>query len=687
MARRRRQLKRRERRQRSNKLWWVFVVLIVLGTLGYFAFTKIFFDPFEGTQDRFEVLVPHDVDLFVHRRALDSDITTFPTPQLLERLQRTREWRELTATGWWQGLQFPAAVQAFAEQAEETRRAMSEARLDPLDDFLGTEVALVGRLPGAGLGEAQYALMARLSAQAKVAIEGLDIDDIREEAFPGSTMTTVPDPTWPGLTYRRLDIPDEGAWFYSRELDLLVIGRSEVLVRDVLQNVLGTNETSLGLSRLYQGNLPPARGDPDERLSIPFMVDVRQVLERTESDEDLAEESPHAVATALAKLVDLTILERMVGRVELDTELSIKLHADLDDRRAETERAGLLGSRAFRADERMRDAFALVPADTNMVVTFNCDLDALMMTFTESFSSDLLNLLNRSIKDVSKYSPSWRVENLRGPSGLIRQLDRALGDEVTIAVRPADHAFSPGTQPLPAMAFFFRVRSLDTWREIDDALVRGRAALGLDKDDLWQQDEGVGVRKWMKLPAGFPMEEIAWIVLDRETLVVATDLDFSREIVSVYASSLSSLGTRAEARDSVAALGQTAANLALWGSAPRVLELLEPFGEWIAVESTAVDRVAARLTQRNHLIASNYAEYKGREDEMPEALKEQLEARLDNLMSAAEAQRRDQTIPAAAKTWRESRQWLSLFRSVSAALRLGEHDVDLVIHAGTTLGG
>jgi hypothetical protein len=684
MARRRRQLKRRERRQRSSKLTYVLIAVVVLGTLGYFAFTQFFFDPFEGTQDRFEVLVPRDVDLFVHRERLDSDITTFPTPQLYERLSRTRQWSALTATDWWQSLEFPAAVEAFAEEAKASVR---DAPLDLMSDLLGAEVALVGRLPGLGQGEAQYALMARLSIQGKVMIEGLDIEDAREKAFPSSTMTTVDDPDVPGLSYRRLDIPGQGAWFYARELDLLVIGRSEVLVRDVLRIVLGNAETSLGLSRLYHGQLPKPRGKPEDRLSLPFLIDVRKVLARTESDEDLTEESPHALANALSKLVDLTILERMVGRIELDTDLSIRLHADLDDARAENERAGLLGSRAFRADERLRDAFALVPADTNLVATFNCDLDALMMTFSESFSDDVLNLLNQSIKDISKYSPTWRVENLRGPSGLIRQLDRALGDEVTIAVRPADHAFSPGAQPLPAMAFFFRVRSLDTWREIDDAVVRGRAALGLDKGDLWQQDEGVGVRKWMKLPAGLPMEEIAWIVLDRETLVVATDLDFSREIVSVYASSLSSLGTRSEARDAVDALGQTAANLALWGSAPRVLELLEPFGEWIAAESTAVDRVAERLTQRNHLISSNYPEYKGREDEMPEALMEQLEARLDNLMSAAEEQRRDQAIPAAAKAWRESRQWLGLFRSVSAALRLGDHDADLVIHADTTLGG
>lgn len=685
MARRRKQLKRRERRQRSSKaLGRVGAVVVVVGVLLYFAFTQFFFDPFEGSQKSFPVLVPHDVDLFVHRERLDSDMAVFPMPRLLVRLKGTAEWRDLTGTDWWSGLEFPGQVAAFEQ---DVRNALHESPLDPIADLLGNEIALVGRLPDLGLGDSQYALLARLSTKAKFLIEGLDIEVGLEKAFPGARMVTVPDPEWPGLAYRRLEVPEQGVWFFARELDLLVMSRSEVLVRDVLRIVLGNEETSLGLSRLYYGHLPPATGAPDERLSLPFMLNLRQVLKRTEGDEALTRETPDALADALSKLVDLTLFEDMVGRVEIDNSLTVTLHAELDAARAQSERTGLLGTRTFRVDERMRDVFSLLPADTIFTVSFNCDFGALLTTLADSLSDDVIKLLNDTIKELAKYTPSWRVQNLRGPSGLLRHLDRALGDEITIAVREADHEFAPGSQPLPALAFFIRVRDLNLWNQLDEAVVRGRHALGLGKDDLWQRDEGNGMQKWMFLPAGLPMEELSWIVLNRETVIIATDLDFLREIVSVYASHRSSLGTRVEARDSVAVMGNMLANLVLWGSAPRVLELLEPYGKYIALESTAVDRVAARLTQRNHLIASNYAEYRGREDELPEALREQLEARLDNVMTAMEATRREQTIPAAAKAWREARQWLSLFGPVSVALRLGDHDADLRLHADTVLGG
>jgi hypothetical protein len=685
MARRRKQLKRRERRRQSNKVWVrLGIVLVVLVPLAYFAFTQYFFDPFEGSQPRFDVLVPRDVDLFVHRERLDSDVVSFPRLALLDRLSRTREWRDMAASDWWAGLELPGQLAAMSAQASEAA-GLAPMDLDPMADLLGSEVALVGRLPDKGLGESQYVLMARLSNKAKVLIEGLDY--ALEEAFPGARMTTVPDPEWPGLTYRRLEIPEQGVWYFARELDLLVVGRGEVLVRDVLRMVLGNEETSLGLSRLYQGELPRASREPDERFSLPFMVDLSQVFARTEGDEDLTEESTDALATALAKLVDLTLFEEMVGRVEMDNTLSVRLYSELDQVRAESARAGLLGVRPFRVDERMGAVLALVPADTSFVVTFNCDLDALLTTLSDSFSPDVVKLINDTIRGVGRFTAGWPVETLHGPRGLIRHLDRALGDEITIAMRPADHEFAPGSQPLPALAFFFRVRDLSLWNELDNAMVRGRQELGLGQDDLWQQDEGVGMRKWIKLPAGLPMEEIAYIVLDRETAVIATDLDFLREIVMVYASSRSSLGTRAEAREGAAALGQPLANLAFWGSAPRLLELIEPFGEYLAEESTAYDRVAARLTQRNHLINSNYRTYKGREGEMPPEVVEELEARLTNLMVEMERKRHDETIPAAATAWRESRQWLRLFGSVSGALRLGEHDADLVLSAETTLGG
>jgi hypothetical protein len=685
MARRRRQLKRRERRQKSSVLGKLMVVVVVAGVLLYFAFTQFFFDPFEASQPEFRVLVPHDVDLFVERIRLDSDMGTFPEPRLFERLARTRAWRDLVATDWWAGLDWPGQV---AELAGEARAAMAqEPPLDPVTDLLGSEAALVGRLPAPGMGSPQYALLARLSSKGKVLIEGLDFEAGLQEAFPGASMTKVVDADVPELNYRRLDVPEQGTWFFARELDLLVLGRDEVLVRDVLRTVLGNQESSLGLSRLYSGHMPPASGAPADRLSLPFMLDLHALLKRTEGDETLAEQTPDALLNALGKLVDLTIMEELVGRLELDRDLDLSLFADVDDARARDAHAGLLGARTFRVDQRMSDALGLVPADTSLVVTFNCDFDALLNTAADALSDDLVKLINSTIKEVSKYTPEFRVETLRGAGGLLRHLDRALGDEVTIAVRPADHVFAPGTQPLPALAFIFHVRDLARWNELETALVRGRTGLGLGKDDAMQQDEGVGVRKWMYMPAGLPMEEIAWIVLDRETLVLSTDLDFTREIVSVYTSSRPSLAGNKQAQQAVDALGRGTANLAFWGSAPKLLELIAPYGDWIAEESTAYDRVAARLTQRNHLIAAQYAQYKGREDTMPEDVRAQIEARLDQVMSEMEATRRNQTIPAAGKAWREARQWLDLFGSVGAALRLGEHDADLVLHAGTALGG
>src|SRR6185295_17999832 len=119
-----------------------------------------FFDPCEGAEPPFDRLVPRDVDVFVRREALASDFTVFPHPVLAERLVRTKAWRELSQTGLYQRLAWPGELEALSASIEQQ---LQQAPLDPLRDVLGSEVAVVGRLAPKGAGEAQFALMARIT--------------------------------------------------------------------------------------------------------------------------------------------------------------------------------------------------------------------------------------------------------------------------------------------------------------------------------------------------------------------------------------------------------------------------------------------------------------------------------------------------------------------------------------------
>ncbi len=686
MVRTREKPKRRERRQRGSRLLRrLGIALVVALPLLYFAFTKLCFDPFEGSQPAFQVLVPRDIDLYARRERLDTDLTAL-RPVLWDRLTRTPAWKDLSRTGWGQSLEWPRDLEALLQQLAG---ATADAPLDLVEDLAGREAVLVGRLPQAPDEPPRVAALLRLSDRAKLAVELLDFDAGLSRALPGATLSEVEDPDVPGQGWRRLDLPQgagpagaEGAWFFARRLDLLVLSRDEPLVRDVLRQAESGEETSLGLSRLYHDRLPAARGAPDERLSLEFLLDGRALLARW-LEPPATERSDDALANALPRLLDPRLVGESVGRLELDERVVLRLQADLDDATAGAPSAGLRGANSFNLRERLRDVLGLLPSDTSAVVTLNAELRPLLETLVEALGPDEVKLLNDTIRDVSRYSPAFKVDSL---PALLAYLDRTLGDELTVALRPVDHVIPPGSQPLPTLAFLLRVQDPAAWNALDNALVTGYKALGLDAERMKQINEGVGMRKWLGV-VNLPMEEFSYVLLDDELAVVGTDDDFVREIVAVYASQRSSAASRPETRALLDAAGtQARANLAAWGDVEALMGLLQPYGAWLAEASTILDLGVVRIEQGRELSATPaFREWQGREDQMPEKLRLDYDARLDQAVQAVERKRRDQQVPALAAEWWERRQWLRLFRRGVCGLRLGQHDAELTLVADSVL--
>jgi len=680
---------RRERRRASSRhLSRLGIGLALLVPVLYFAFTKLFFNPFEDSQPPFPVLVPRDVGLFVRRERLDSDVDSFPRPKLYERLVGTREWKELQQTDWFKGLEWPAQLESLFDEIEAQ---VEQAPLDPMADLLGREVAVVGRWEPAAAGggdpQLRVAALLRISGWAKLCVEALDFDMALERALPDATRTTVDDPDVPGVQWRRLERPGNPPFFYGRDLDLLVVGQDETLVRDVLRTVAvpGSREASLGLTRLYLENLaPPADSDPAERLSLEVALDPKPLLPAPTAPEAVVQPGPDAVINLARRLFDPSILRGCVVRLEADNSLSLRAHAELDAELAIARHTGLLGTDSFRAKERLGEAFARLPNDVSAVVTANVELKPLLVALSASLDPDFLQLLDGTLKDLARYSPGFNVDDL---PKLIDYLDRTLTGEITIAIRPLDHAIPAGSQPLPLLAFAAKLKDPDRWRRLDEAVVRGSKALGIDREKMFKQNEGVGERKWLGLPEGLPIQEVSYIVLDGTTAVVTTDDDLTREIVLAYANSRDSLGSEPEARALLERLGDARGNLAAWGSAEAVLGLMSPYAEYIAERDTVLDFGPLRLEKKAELLKGEFRQWLGKEDQMPDDAKAKLDARLDDAMNELERQRVEEQVPALAAAWRQKRQWLKLFDSAVIALRLGERDADLSVQATTVMGG
>ena len=724
---RRRRAPRATRRRGGHRLLkWTVIGLVIAVPLAYFAFTVAFFDPREPSEGPFQELVPRDVDLFVRRQRLDSDFATFPVPRLIDRLLRDRDFQELQQSAWWQGLEWPGALAALSERLT---RAAADAPLDPLSDLLGREVVLVGRHGSkAADGQDDYALMARISDRAKLAIEALDIGLLRSRALPDADLETRRSDQLPDVEYRRLSLPGEDPIFYSRRNDLLVAGFDETLLIDVLRGVYGDRERSLGKSRLYEGGLPPLGRDPSGLFSAEVVLDARDLLTRALGDDmagltgalgdDVAaggaDDGPHqdAVINLLEALFDPEILEQVAARIEVDGgDLALSMHAELQATLG-ADPHGLRDTASFNVVERMEFVTSLLPTDVSAGITLNGETRPILRALANSFSDDVRALINDLIKGLARDSPGWRIDSI---DGLIGFLDRALGSEVTLAIRPIDHSVPRGSQPLPAMVLMVPVRDERLWEELTQAVIYGFRSLGIDPDNMYKQDEGVGDRIWLGLAKGLAVEEVAFISMDvksenraardvvgsRRLLVLGTDDDFVREIVAV------NFGGRAPLRDTPMArhwigtrkrdgsvdqpglfAGQRA-NLLAWGDMSDVKSMVLEYAEYIADQETWVDLGEYRRQEREALLRNRYPEYSragGDPDaEIPDAISAEIEARLDQLVADRERLWLDEEIPAFADEWSRRWDWLDLMRHVALSLNYRATEADLRLDVETLL--
>ncbi len=687
MARKKRARKHTSKRHKSKGVGRKLLIgLGLLLPLIYFAFTRVFFNPFEGAQPSFERLVPQDVDLFLHRQFLASDFDEFPEPAVPARWMRTPQWRELTETGWYQDSGWPAHMDGFLEPllGENGELLEDTGPIDILEDLLGQELAIVGRNPGT---DGHLALMARVSAKAKLAIEAMAFDSVLESALPGASRVEVRDPEVPAVTWQQLDLPGEEPLYYARRADLLVAGNNEKLVQDILRTVESGAELSLGLSRLYHDKLQQASRPPEGRFTMEWFGDLGHMVDAYDLAPNVADRHRDALFNVLPRLIDWELLQDGIGRLEFDARrVDFSAYADHDVAAASDDKGGLLGAPAFSVADRLDELLSILPTTTGGVITVNVDLKRFLNTIVEGLDSDVINLLNGLIRDVARYNPGWRVNSL---AQLITELSRVLQGELTVAIRPLDHLVPEGAQPLPALAFILPVKDGAACEALFQAFINANQVLGVDPETMWQFDHhGIGTRKSMGL-VGMPAEQLSFMVFEGETMVLTTDDEFTLEIFGAYTgaeSSAASASGVSQLVDSFAAPGQKRArgNVALWGNAATILDMLDPYADFTAELETQLDFSTLRVIERKKLIAREYPQHQGK-DELPSAVEAEIETKLDALLGEMDARRRTEELPALANQLRESRQWLELLGQGALSLLLEERATELVVHLRTAV--
>lgn len=687
MARRRR-VKRRKSGKKGGliSLPRLLVVLLLLLALGYFAFEKLFFELGEEPHGPFDQLVPRDVELFVRREALGSDFNGWPNLRLQEAVEVSGAWKRFAQSAMWQAQTWPDEVQAALDELSELT---ADLPFDLLEDVLAREVVVVARqleAPGT------YALLARLNNAGKFAVSGaLRFDGTLADNVPGLTVEERSDPERADVNYTRFGLPDGGELFLDRDRDLLVLSRDEVLIQDILATVEDGGALSLALERLYAQYLPEPTGAPSERFSASFVVELAELVRVHELRPNLLDPDRDVLADLWPRVVDPAILQRGLGRLEVTADaVDFELHADVDVEKNRAAPGGLAGAPDFRTAERLGDKLRLMPHDTAGLITANVRLSDLLNTLLQNLDPALRQLVDTKVQRVGTLLPSSPVRSL--PT-LVAELSRAFGDEITVAVRRADHEFGPGQQPLPLLAFLLPVDNEAAWDAIENALLTGASEIGFDMSNSQQLDMGSDFLKWLAV-VGLPFEEFAYIVLDGELAVISTDRRFAEEIVGAY---IGSMGVRTLADDAdvqrmldryrPGRYGPPRANLAMWFDKEAMWGLLEPYAEYVADLDSVLDLATLRASERTRLMNSDpgLKQWARKPDALPEDKQAELDERLDAYIAEQQRERAEVTIPKLAAAWKEQWALRELVSQFSAGLRLGERELDLQLHVETAL--
>ena len=238
------------------------------------SMTIFVFNPFEGSLPDVRYAAPRDVDFFMRKVDLSHDFADFPEPWFWEELRLHPDWAGIKRGPTHAKLNGRGEITQALEQLRDQVEAIAEqtsGHFQLLDDVLGQEVQVAGRLPRQGVGRTAWCAYARVTWRAKFAWGLLDYGAVREQlrqnglhvirdgelfkiqpigqARPREGAQLQPD----GSHYDLTSTGGGDAMYAARHLDCLMLGNDRDLVQRSWELAAGIgNAESFGGSPNYQ---------------------------------------------------------------------------------------------------------------------------------------------------------------------------------------------------------------------------------------------------------------------------------------------------------------------------------------------------------------------------------------------------------------------------------------------------
>jgi hypothetical protein len=451
----------------------VLLVLLFVGGLGYFLFSTLFFDPFEGSwMDQFEgeppialeFAVPREIDFLAHKRGLGNDFGPgdFPVPQLFEELRFAKSFQRFETTRLAADLARDLDLEA---RIDAVREAVARVPLiDVVDDVLGRDIAIFGRVAGFGYEQSEMGALFLGSSKLRFAWA------VAGSSLLRSIFSLPIEVEEDADGVRAITLPSGDVLYALRRLDLFCVATGRQLVREVATQLDAGREGSLGNTRAYNSTVAQDVADfagrvqrggaapsgPPVETRIQLHGRVPPLLAQTESDEAFLEPRGEMSRWLLAKLFNPRFFQAVSLDIGFAEDLVLNGTLGFDRKMAEEAQTGFYNRRTFELKRAMDRAAAVLPEETFLLMAARVDMKLFLpqvIAGLKELDPYAVTLIDDLIASIRKIRPDFRAVNAAEAVNLVASF---LGDDVVVAMR-RDTYFGVPADPTPLVCFLFEV--------------------------------------------------------------------------------------------------------------------------------------------------------------------------------------------------------------------------------------
>lgn len=447
------------------------IVLAFVVGLSYFAFTLVFFDPFEGSyMDEhegkavaLEYVVPREVDFFFHKRALENDfeLGEFPVPSAWDRIRLSRRWQKFERTPLYDTLKEELQL---GEKIGQIQDATAQVPLlDPLTDLVGRDLAVFGRIKGRGYEESEVAAVFLGSGMSRFAYEA---------ASNGLTRSLLGMPfeveeNEDGVRKFTLESGDEIHLF--RHKDLFIAGTGPLLLAEIVQLMEMGKEQSLGWSKEYHNTVaqdvavfagmestaPTEEEDLEQRLQMH--LNLSSMFSLVDFDDTFLDPREQVSRWLLGKLFSPRYFNKFTLDLGFGDTIDLRGMFGYNRDAAESSQTGFYNRKTFELRQAMDRVAALVPEETFLLLAARVDMNRFLPQMVQGLTQmdpESREMLDALIQAVHSVQP--RFAHLDAMQ-LANHLAGMIGDDVVVALKRDDYLGAP-EDPKPLLSIFLQVK-------------------------------------------------------------------------------------------------------------------------------------------------------------------------------------------------------------------------------------